>query len=153
MHVQAGRDAQAAATQAAAARTEVQAANSEAAAQRAVAEAAEARSTQLHDSVKRLTADVEKWRVAAESTRDRLRSSSVAAGAADGDAREAKDALKVRLVCYRRRSRPLTGAGFGLCPHPSDAAPCCQCDSFHAISVTEHSSICVFSTSHLPKLR
>lgn len=114
VHVQAGRDAQAAATQAAAARTEVQAANSEAAAQRAVAEAAEAQSTQLHDSVKRLTADVEKWRAAAESTRDRLRSSSVAAGAADGDAREAKDALKVRLVCYRHWKSPSDRGWFRL---------------------------------------
>lgn len=99
--LQAGKDAQAAARQAADARTEAQAAESEAGMQRAAAETVRARERQLQDSVKRLTADVDKWRAAAQATQDRLRSSSVAAGAADGDAREAKDALQV-LPCMRQ---------------------------------------------------
>lgn len=95
MYVQAGRDAQAAAKQAADVRAEALAAESEAGIQRAAADAATVRERQLQDSTKRLTADVEKWRAAAQATQDRLRSSSVAAGAADGDARDAKDALQV----------------------------------------------------------
>lgn len=102
--MQAGRDAQAAAKQAADSRAEALASSSEAGAQRAVAEAADMRSVQLQGNVKRLTEEVEKWRAAAQSTQDRLRSSSVAAGAADGDAREAKDALHVRRPFHAQRA-------------------------------------------------
>jgi hypothetical protein len=89
--IQAGRDAQAAASQAADARTQALAAEKEAGVQRAAADWAAAREQQLQDTVKRLAAEVQKWKEASQAT------PVTAADADGGDAREAKDALKVWL--------------------------------------------------------
>jgi hypothetical protein len=96
--IQAGRDAQAAASQAADARTQALAAEKEAGVQRAAADGAAAREQQLQDTVKRLAAEVQKWKEASQSSQEQLHATPVTAAVADGgDAREAKDALKVWL--------------------------------------------------------